>query len=150
MRWFRRSLDDFGPFEWVSESGVLRPLFPIRPEPWRLSSSHLAYNVPLDFIRLFINPHELSEVHRKDAAYVAQLVEEIDKFGLREPAAMKYDANGKLRFHDGHHRFAALEILGYFQSMPVTLQESPLIKGYGRVVGSDIVSLLQLLHDTRK
>lgn len=129
MRWFRRSLDDFGPFDWSED---LQPLFPTSPpEPWR-DFHEQVYLLPLELVDTFIDRRQLETVKRVDHPHVASLASQIEAEGLFVPPEVVYDATGKVRYHDGYHRYAAIESLGYFHSIPVRLRESPAVRGYGR------------------
>lgn len=139
--WFRRRLDDFGPFDWSED---MQPLFrTAHPEPWRRTHSEV-YLVPMDLIDTFIDRRQLQETIRRDSDQIASLAAQIDTQGLFVPPLVKFDATGKIRYHDGYHRYGAIESLGYFHSIPVTLEESPAVKGYGRQLTDHGLTVLKL------
>lgn len=141
MRWFRRSLDDFGPFDWSED---IKPLFPTRhPEPWRSFNDDL-YLLPVDLIETFIDRRQLEKVKRLDHSHIASLAAQIDAEGLFVPPLVCYDATGKIRYHDGYHRYAAMESLGYFHHVPVRLKESVAVRGYGRQMTEHGLLILKL------
>lgn len=140
MRWFRRELDDFGPFDWDG----LKPLFPRPvPEPWRDCPADL-FLVPLTFVQVFADRKKLNEIVRTESEYITGLAEAINEQGLLVPPLMVFDSAGKVRYHDGYHRLAAIEILGYFNAIPVRLEHSPSVRGHGRPVSEEMPSLFQL------
>lgn len=143
--WFRRSLDDFGPFDWSDD---LEPLFPTtHPEPWRATSEEV-FLLPLAFVDSFIDHRDLNQKKRLDHDGIAQLAASIDEHGLFKPGQIIFDANGKLRYHDGYHRYAAVESLGYFDSIPVTVKESQTVRGYGRPINENTLTVLKLFTVT--
>lgn len=140
MKWFRRSLDDFEGFD-RDENG--QPLFPHAiPEPWR-DTIVPTYLLPITFIDLFIDHSRVHNIERTEHDYVSQLAEAIDMEGLKVPPSMRYDHAGLVRYHDGYHRYAAIKSLGYFHSIPVTLKESPRVRGHGRLVSEEVIGLFE-------
>jgi hypothetical protein len=143
--WFRRDLDDFGPFDWSDD---MRPLFPTaHPEPWRATNDEV-FLLPLAFVDTFIDRNDLENKKKRDHSQIASLAASIDEDGLFKPAQIIFDVDGKIRYHDGYHRYAAIESLGYFDSVPVTLKEATRVKGYGRPLTENTLTVLKLFTVT--
>lgn len=140
MNWFRRSPDDFGPFDWADGE----PLFPTpHPEPWRDSPEDI-YLLPVGFVETIIDRRQLERTKRLDHEQVASLAASINENGLYNVPTVMFDREGKVRYHDGYHRYAAMESLGYFTAVPVRLKESRQVKGYGRGLSQEVESVLKL------
>lgn len=140
MKWFRRELDDFGPFDWDDS----KPLFPrVAPEPWRTFPGP-KFLIPLDLVLTFADRNRLANILRTEQEYVFGLADSIDMEGLTTPPTMVYDDAGKIRYHDGYHRLAATLALKYFDSLPVCLVKSPYVRGYGRLVSEEVPMIFQL------
>lgn len=139
-RWFRRDPEDFSVKDWDG----LVPLCPKpTPEPWR-DCGEPVYLVPITFLKTFVEKVHIDDILRLERSYIANLCDSIAEEGLRVPPLMYYDHAGHIRYHDGHHRYAAVQELGYFTHMPVRLHESPGIKGYCRGVAEEVPALFQL------
>lgn len=148
MNWFRRDLDDFSEKDWeFTESSLFRPILSVGfPEPWRRHCDrHRIYLFPLDFCKIFADKRQLNNISRKEEDYICSLRESIQREGLFNPAVMKYDNNGKLRYHDGYHRLAAVLEIDGFDFMPVKIEQSPRVKGYGRVLSEELLTILDVV-----
>ena len=145
---FRRDLNDFSTKQWVfSENKIYEPvLFKGFPEPWRRQTLYSRiYLFPVQFCELFAEKAKIQNIRRKEYNYIVELIESISKDGLFNPCIMKYDNNGKLRYHDGYHRLTAILDIEGFNYIPIILESSPKIKGYGRLVNEEMFSMLNFI-----
>lgn len=100
------------------------------------------YYVPIEFCRLFADRTRLDLLSRTEAEWICEIGTSIAEDGLREPAVMAFDENGKLRYHDGYHRM----LTGELESIPVLLEEArPNVRGYGRPIGSIMREMFEAL-----
>lgn len=117
-----------------------------RPEPWRVKYPN-AFLVPREFIRVFINEYEVNEKFRFEEGVIAALRNSIRFEGLYEPVIMIFDDYGKFRFHDGHHRWAAIDGISDFLLIPVRLQRSEgVIKGHNQEFKNVVPEMLRALQ----
>jgi len=101
--------------------------------------------VPIQFLEMFVDKDQINLILKTEQDYVAQLSDSIDTYGLQRPGRVYYDAAGKLRFQDGHHRYAATRNLGYFHSFPVSIEASPtMIAARGRQISLEIPAVFGL------
>lgn len=145
--WFRRDLNDFSSNKWVLDGGFYRPVICV-PEPWR--AADYDFVVPVEFALIFADRHRMVSIERDEQEYIASLVDSISSNGLMEPPVMVYDHFGKLRYHDGYHRLIALSHVDSIKRIPVKLRESPRVRGYGRLVGEEIISIFEVFDGSKK
>jgi len=145
MKWFRRNLDDFGDKEWVFSNNTYLPRIKV-PEPWRdHPKADELYLVPVSFVKIFLENAHVVQIRHQAATKVAELRDSIRLEGLQQPCTMVYDATGKLRYHDGHHRLTAILEIPEITHIPVFLKETKKVKGYGRPISEEVVALFQFL-----
>lgn len=144
--WFRRNLDEFD-VDWTFSEGFFSPVILRDLQPWRnhplASECHV---IPKELALLVADQDYMAKILRSDweDAKMSSLRESILNEGLREPLTMVYDSGGKLRYHDGYHRLCILQEIGHVKSIPVFLQYSPRVKGYGRPIGVFVPEIFQL------
>lgn len=145
--WFRRSLDDFEEKKWDMKNGFFSPKIPTRRfDPWTLKSDPI-YLVPVEFAYLFADKGKIANIERTEEPYIAELIESISTEGLREPALMKFDEFGKLRYHDGYHRLTAIRRIDGFTDIPVRIKQSPRIVGYGRSFAEEVYNVFSAINE---
>jgi hypothetical protein len=135
MRWFRRELDDFD-VDWEFTDRWFRPV--MRPDPfptpWR--SHPDAANcivLPRSICYFFADEKKIRDIERGEHHKISELRDSIAEEGLKVPLKMTFDSLGKVRYHDGYHRLAAMRVLDEPAMVPVLLTLSDnRVKAYGR------------------
>lgn len=120
-----------------------------RAEPWRYHSitlSNKIYLLPVAFCETFADLKEVDHNRKMEANKIEWLRESIDEEGLKRPCILVIDATGKLRYHDGYHRLAAVQQVKDFSHIPCILQTSTgRIRGYGRPLHQEVEIILEML-----
>lgn len=150
MKWFRRNKTDFENLDWVEDGGRFSPNLckspPVRPEPWRLAdTASECYILPVWLLSGCADPQEIKEKRLVDEKYIDGLRESINVEGLHQPLTVVVDSYGKIRLHDGYHRFIAISGLNNFDNVPVYVKKSKKVKGYGRDLSTQTLDVLNYI-----
>lgn len=105
--------------------------------------------MPVSFAMCFADKAKMNAIKKTEASYIDELRSSIATQGLLEPAIMYFDPQGKIRYQEGYHRLCALSELPYIKSMPVRLQESPRVRGYGRHISEEVEFLFESVQAAR-
>jgi ParB-like nuclease domain len=142
MKWFRRSPDEWD-VDWLVKDGKIIPSIPnVRPEPWRENFPE-ATLVPIDFVSYFVNETEINEKDRFERWKCDEVKASLTDDGFHQPMVMYWDDEGRVRFHDGHHRLVAARELGW-KTVPVELRhagEGVILRGYSRELKNHVVDI---------
>lgn len=79
-----------------------------------------AFTIPIQILKPFVDPNQLSRVRGDDNALLRQSIAYI---GIRTPLEFAYDNRGMMTLSEGHHRFWVAQELG-LECVPIVCNKT--------------------------
>lgn len=124
--------------EWTVRDYPYRP-----PEPWRANEE--AFLIPSQVVSMMVDSTYIQRCETHNRQRIDEIKVSIEVDGLLKPIELLYDPDGKIRLHNGNHRYIAMRELEW-KHMPCTLSKvNKAIRGYGRHLSDHTETIVDLI-----